>query len=48
MKELSKAEHTTALFVIAIYHWFIGDKLNAGFALEVAIQVAESGSTGNA
>lgn len=48
MKELTRAEHVTALFVIAWYHWFIGDNFNARNALEVAVHVADSGSTGNA
>jgi hypothetical protein len=48
MKELTRAEHVTALFFIAWYHWFIGDKYNARSALEVAVHVADSGSTGNA
>lgn len=37
---LTKQEHVTALFVIAMYHWFIDDKFNARNALEVAVQIA--------
>jgi hypothetical protein len=37
---MTRAEHVTALFVIAMYHWFIGDKYNARNALEVAVQIA--------
>lgn len=48
MKEMTREEHITALFVIAWYHWYINDKYNAHNALEVAIQVAASASTGNA
>lgn len=48
MKEMTRAEHVTALFVIALYHWYIGDRYNANNALEVAVHVADSGSTGNA
>lgn len=48
MKELTLQEHTTALFVIALYYWFNGDKMNATSALEVAVRVSESGSPRNA
>jgi len=37
---LTREEHVTALFVIAMYHWYIDDKLNARNALEVAVQIA--------
>lgn len=37
---LTKQEHVTALFVIAMYHWYIGDKFNARNAMEVAVQIA--------
>lgn len=48
MKELTRAEHVTALFVIAWYHWWIDDKNNALNAIEVAVHVADSASTGSA
>ena len=44
MKEMTLQEHTTALFVIAVYYWLDGDNLNASSALEVAVRVSESGS----
>lgn len=37
---LSREEHITALFIIALYHWHIGDKFNARNALEVAVAFA--------
>jgi len=39
---MSKEEHVTALFVIAMYHWYIDDRFNARNALEVALQIADS------
>lgn len=40
MKELTLQEHVTALFVIAMYEWLIGEEENAGYTLVVATQVA--------
>jgi len=42
MKEMSLQEHTTALFVIALYYWYSGDSMNARSALEIAVQVSNS------
>jgi hypothetical protein len=36
MTVLSKQEQVTALFVIGIYYWLIGDRLNAENAIDVA------------
>ena len=38
----------TALFVIALYHWWIGDHLNARSALRVAVKVATMSAQGDA
>lgn len=39
---MTREEHVTALFVLALYHWYIGDRFNARNALEVAVQIARS------
>lgn len=48
MKALTRQEHATALFVIAIYQWWIGDHLNARSALRVAAKVATVATHGDA
>ena len=40
MNTMSRNDHITALFVIALYYWHTGDKFNARNALEVAVQIA--------
>jgi hypothetical protein len=47
MIQLSIKEHTTALFVIAMYYWFNNDTLNAMSALEVAMHIAKSPVVGD-
>lgn len=37
MYQISKQECMTALFVIACYHWFIGEEDKADSALRVAV-----------
>jgi hypothetical protein len=41
MRQLSKQEHVTALFVIAMYYWYHDDRFNARNALQVAIHIAK-------
>jgi len=48
MKEMTLQEHTTALFVIALYYWLNDDTLNSMSALEVAVHVVDSGQNRNA
>lgn len=43
MKPMTMQEHTTALFVLALYYWYNEDKLNARNAIEVAVHVLDSG-----
>jgi len=38
----TKSEHITRLFMIAMYHWYIGDKFNARNAIKVAIYIANA------
>lgn len=45
---LSKQEETAKLFVIAMYYWFVGDKLNAENAIGVALMVANTSVYGDA
>ncbi len=39
MMNPSRSELVTKLFVIALYHWHIGDKFNARTALDTALFV---------
>jgi hypothetical protein len=48
MITMTQREHATALFVIALYHWWIGDHLNARSALRVAVKVATMPAHGDA
>lgn len=42
MRELTAQEHMTALFVIALYHWYTDDKLSASYVMEVAVRIAQN------
>lgn len=41
MKEMTLQEHVTALFVLAMYEWYVGQKDNANHTVLVAVQIAE-------
>ena len=41
MKELTFQEHVTALFILAIYEWYMGEEDNAKHVVLVAKQIVD-------
>jgi hypothetical protein len=48
MKLLTRQEHCTALFTIAMYHWLTNDQRSALSVLQVALVVATNTTYGDA
>lgn len=47
-KRMTVQEHTTSLFVIALYYWFDDDQEAAQDVLDIAVRVMEIGTVHHA